>query len=134
MLAAILSGLSIFNGVASTVFGYLTKKADINLEKYKVDGQVDQVLVQADIKLMESQRDIILAQNQFRGYRYLHYLFGYPLGIYWTLILFTMITEKMPGYQWLSWDINMLKGDQLVWASAIVMGLWLDSALKGRWR
>lgn len=134
MLAAILSGLSIFSGVTSTVFGYLTKKADINLEKYKVDGQVDQVLVQADIQLMASQRDIILAQNQFRGYRYLHYLFGYPLGIYWTLVLFTMITEKMPGFERYSWDIHMLSGAQLTWASAIVGGLWLDSALKGRWR
>lgn len=134
MLAAILSGLSIFSGVASTVFGYLTKKADINLEKYKVDGQVDQVLVQADIQLMASQRDIILAQNQFRGYRYLHYLFGYPLGVYFSLILFTKLTANMPYMKQFSWDIDWLSGEQIVWASAIVGGLWLQSTVAGRWR
>lgn len=134
MFTSIIAGLSAVGGIASTVFGYLSKKADINLEKYKVDGQVDQVLVQADIQLMASQRDIILAQNQYRGYRYLHYLFGYPLGIYFSLILFTKLTANMPYMKQFSWDIDWLSGEQIVWASAIVGGLWLQSTVAGRWR
>jgi hypothetical protein len=134
MFASILAALSAVSGITGQVFGYFSKKADISLEKYKVDGQVDQALVSADVTLIQAQRDLILAQNPYRGYRYLHYLFGYPLGIYWVLVLMTMITEKMPGFQYLSWDIPMLKGDQLIWASAIMGGLFIHSTLGAKWR
>jgi hypothetical protein len=126
--------LSTVSGISGQVFGYLTKKADVSLEKYKVDGKVDEALVQADVTLIQAQRDLLLAQNPYRGYRYLHYLFGYPLGIYWTLYLFDKVTEKAPGFEKILWDVEPITGDYLVWASVIMGGLFLHSATAGKWR
>lgn len=134
MFASILAALSSVSGIATTVFGYFSKKADIGLEKYKVDGKVDEALVSADVSLIQAQRDLQLAQNPYRGYRYLHYLFGYPLGIYWTLYLFDKVTEKAPGFEKILWDVEPITGDYLIWASVIMGGLFIHSATAGRWR
>lgn len=132
MITGLLS--SVASGFVAPIFGWLNKRADVSLEKYKVDGQVDQALVTADISLIQAQRDLQLAQNPYKGYRYLHYLFGYPLGIYWCAYLFDKVTEKAPGFESVMWDVEPITGDYLVWASVIMSGLFLHSAVAGRWR
>lgn len=134
MLEGILAGLRFIGDFTGGLFGYLGKKADIGLEKYKVDGKVDEALVSADVSLIQAQRDLQLAQNPYRGYRYLHYLFGYPLGIYWSLYLFDKVTEKAPWFENVRWDVEPITGDYLIWASVIMGGLFIHSATAGRWR
>jgi hypothetical protein len=134
MFTGILSALSLLGGVAGKAFDYFGKRADVDLGKYKIDGEVDHDLVQADVQLIQAQRDLLLAQNPYKGYRYLHYLFGYPLGIYWASLLFTKVTEKMPGMTQFSWDIPDLSPTQTIWAGSIVAGLTLHSAVSAKWR
>lgn len=133
MFASILSGLGLLSGVATTVFGYFSKKADINLEKYKVDGQIDQSLVQADIKLIEAQKELQTSQNSYGGYRYLHYCFGYPLAIYYMACLFDAITEKIPGME-NTWDVMAMNQTLSQWSGWIIGGLFLHASIPSKWR
>lgn len=133
MLAAIMSGLSILSGVTSTVFGYFSKKADISLEKYKVDGIVDQKLVEADVAIAQAQKELLLAQNQYGGYRYLHYCFGYPLAIYFMAVLFDAVTEKIPGWE-NSWDVMAMNQTMSQWSGWIIGGLFLHASIPSKWR
>lgn len=133
MLASILSGLTILSGVASSAFGYFSKKADISLEKYKVDGVVDQELVKADVAIAQAQKELLLAQNQYGGYRYLHYCFGYPLAIYFMAVLFDAVTEKIPGWE-NSWDVMAMNQTMSQWSGWIIGGLFLHASIPSKWR
>lgn len=133
MLEAIFAGLKFIGNFTGGLFGYLGKKADISLEKYKVDGQVDQTLVQADIELIKAQKDLIVTQNQYKGYRYLHYLFGYPLAIYFTACLFDAVTEKIPGWE-NTWDVMAMNQTLSTWSGWIIGGLFLHASIPSKWR
>lgn len=133
MLASILAGLSVVSGITGQIFGWLTKKADISLEKYKVDGQVDAALVSVDIELIKAQRELLVAQNKYKGYRYLHYLFGYPLAIYCSLVLFDAVTEKIPGWE-NTWDVMSLNPTISQWSGWIIGGLFLHASIPSKWR
>lgn len=133
MFTSILSGLSILGGVASSAFGYFSKKADIGLEKYKVDGLVDQKLVEADVQIIQAQKELLLAQNQYGGYRYLHYLFGYPLALYFTACLVDAVTEKIPGWE-NTWDVLAMNQTLSQWSGWIIGGLFLHASIPSKWR
>lgn len=133
MFASILAGLSTIGGIVGTVFGYFSKKADIGLEKYKVDGLIDTTLVAADVKLIDAQKELQISQNQYKGYRYLHYLFGYPLGFYYVACLFDAVTEKIPGWE-NTWDVLAMNQSLSLWSGWIIGGLFLHASIPSRWR
>lgn len=133
MWTSILSGLGIVGTAIANVFGYLDKKADVGLAKYVVDGQVNQALINADVQIIQAQRDLLLAQNQYGGYRYLHYLFGYPLGIYFALVIADAITEKIPGWE-NTWDVMSINPTITQWSTWIVGGLFLHASIPSKWR
>lgn len=133
MFTSILSGLSIVGGAVGTIFGYFSKKADIGLEKYKVDGQVDTAIISADVELIKAQRELLLAQNQYGGYRYLHYCFGYPLAVYYMACLFDALTEKVPGWE-NTWDVMAMNQTLSTWSGWIIGGLFLHASIPSKWR
>lgn len=77
----------ITEGVVGPLFGWLNKKEDVNLEKFKVDGVVDQNLVQGYIAQLNARKEVLLAQQKYAGDRWMKYLFVYPLGLWFAAIV-----------------------------------------------
>jgi hypothetical protein len=103
------------------------KKLDVDLEKYKVDGKVDEALVDASIKLGQAQINLNGNRDQYKGDRYLRYLFGYPTGLWYAAIVFDSIGQKI--FNW-KWDVLALPEPASTWAGWIVFGLFGISAIK----
>ncbi len=116
-----LSWLPIVGPLISKFFDYLNKAQDIGLEKYKVDGQVDMSLIQAETEILKARA--ALASNL----SWAHYFFIVPTAFYYAAILFDAITEKIFGW---SWDVQPLGGAADVWAGMVMGLLFLHSGLK----
>ena len=82
---------SVISGVLSPLFTYLNKKEDVNLEKFKVNGEVDKTLVAGYVEQLKTRRDLLIEQQKTAGGRWMHYLFVYPLGFWFAAIIFYCI-------------------------------------------
>jgi len=54
-------------GLVQSFLNYLNKKQDIDLEKYKVDGQIDMTLVQAQATIIAAERPGLLSVQSARA-------------------------------------------------------------------
>ncbi len=100
-------------------FDYLNKKQDVDLEKYKVDGKLNETLVAAEIAITKSRVDAMSNLN------WIHYSFGVATLIYYIAILYDALTEKLfPGVHW---DVMPLKGLAGYWAGMIMTFFFLPS-------
>lgn len=84
-ITAIIQG--IIGPITTSITAIYTKKEDVSLEKFKVDGQVDMKLVEGQVNLINAQRNLLEVGVKDSGTRYLQYLFGYPLGLYYAKII-----------------------------------------------
>lgn len=122
--------LSIISSIVSGIFGplttavqtYLNKKQDVDLEKFKVDGQVDMTLVNGQIAIINAQRALLQDGVKDRGTRYLQYLFGYPLGVYYAKII---LWDKVLGLG----RTDPLQGDVGTYSLWIVGFLFLHASV-----
>lgn len=85
-------------GVAGPLFGWLNKKEDVSLEKFKVDGVVDVEAVKGHIALLQARRDVLLEAMKYRGIRMVQYGFMVPLMFWWVAVIAYCILN--PWYPW----------------------------------
>lgn len=104
--------------IADATVAIFTKKADVSLEKFKVDGQVDLSLVSAHVAIIQAQAELL--KNKWIVW--LQVGFGVPLMIYYGKCL---LWDKVLG--WGSTDA--LKGDIATYSLWIVSFLFLHSAI-----
>jgi hypothetical protein len=122
-----LSLLSKILDIPAMVSAYFNRKLVIDLEKYKVDGQVDEVRLRAAIQgLIEEQKTL--------GGRAMKYIFVYPLGFWWlSLIVNQVIRDFLPyilptGMKWNVYTVPILD----TWGGWIVAYLFLHATLSKR--
>lgn len=77
----------IIGGLATPFFSWLNKKEDTNLEKFRIDGTVDQAALAAHVQLLQARRDILVQAMQYRGMRLIQYGFMIPLVIWFNAIV-----------------------------------------------
>lgn len=120
IISSIITG--VISPITNVVGGYLNKKQDVSLEKFKVDGTVDMKLVDGQVSLINAQRQLLEVGVKDRGTRYLQYLFGYPLGLYYAKII---LWDKVLGLG----STDPLKGDISTYSLWIVGFLFLHASI-----
>jgi hypothetical protein len=115
-LSNLVSFIPIVGKIVDGVSTYFNKKLDTDLEKYKVDGKIDEVRLQASLTLLGRMQDTPLGRG-------MHYIFVYPLGIYWIVLLFNQLFKDFIPVKWTIYTVPML--DQ--WGGWMIMFLFLVS-------
>lgn len=120
----------VMEGVVGPLFGWLNKKEDVNLEKFKVDGKVDGQALAAHIEALKARRDVLLEAMKYRGIRMIQYGFMVPLMLWWNAIIAYCLIK--PWYPW--WPQVLALPSNLDYiASGIVAFLFLTSKID-EWR
>jgi len=109
--------------IPEMVSAYFNRKQDIDLEKYKVDGQVDETRLKAAIQ-------VLIEEQKTGGGRAMKYIFVYPLGIWWlALIVNQIIRDFLPtGLKWNVYTVPILD----TWGGWIIAYLFLHATLSKR--
>lgn len=118
-------------GLLTKGLDYFSKRLDINLEKYKVDGQVDLSLVAASTAQLQAQKELAIASLSYVGDRWMRYLFAYPLGVYYAAVVVDSLTDTL--FKW-KWDVMPLHEPMATWSGWIVMYLFLHTSVTQFWR
>lgn len=91
---------SILNIVPS-VFGYLNKKEDVNLEKYKVDGKLDEAQIKAYMT-------VAVARANDTTDKWGRRLFVYPTGVLYTMVALMSIIKDNPYVGRFYWPVHAI--------------------------
>lgn len=83
--ASIARGLG--EGLVGPLFSWLNKKEDVNLEKFKVNGQIDIAALTAHTEALKVRREALLEAMKYRGIRFFQYAFMAPLAIWFNASL-----------------------------------------------
>lgn len=116
--------LKLLPGIGSVVTGitdYLNKKQDVDLEKYKVDGKVDQSLIAAEVSIIQARAGAL------SNLSWIHKGFGLVTLLYYTAIVYDALTEKL--FPSVHWDVMELKGLAAIWAGMIVGFFFLQPSI-----
>jgi hypothetical protein len=111
--------------LAGNIFEFLNKKQDVNLEKYRIDGQVNMSLVAAEIEIIKARA------AAFSNLTWVHYGFGLVTLLYYSAIIFDCITEMLLGWRW---DVQPLGGSAEIWGGMIMSFFFLHATLTSYFR
>lgn len=107
--SGVISG--IISPITNTITAIFTKKMDTDLEKYKVDGQVNVGLMQEDTKRLQAQKDLNLVLSQYSTDRIMRYGFIVPVIVWWTAYFWdSAFREILPSFTW-----RVLTPEPAVW-------------------
>lgn len=101
--------------VADAFSSYFNKRLDTDLEKYKVDGRIDEVRLQAAMT--------VWGNLQSGPDRAMRWLFAYPLAAWWTLAIINTSLRDLMGWTWEVHTFPILES----WGWVIVGFLFLAS-------
>lgn len=87
----------IINGIT----GYFNKKQDVDLEKYKVNGEINVEAMKQDTAIIQARAELLAQAMQHRGIRIAQYLFIYPIGVWFALVMYdSAFRNLIPGWTW----------------------------------
>lgn len=92
-------------GVLGQLFGWLNKKQDTELEKYKVDGVVNVEAIKADAEIIQAQGRLQEVLKDDPVLRWGRRLIIYPTGAWYGLIIWYCVTKNHPVLSKYSWII-----------------------------
>lgn len=104
--------------ILNTVAAIFTKKEDVSLEKFRIDGTVDLSLVAAHVSIIQAQASLLKSQWMM----ILQFGFGFPLMIYYGKCI---LWDKVLALG----STDPLKGDISTFSMWIVSFLFLHSAI-----
>lgn len=116
ILSSIISG--IIGPITTTITAIYTKKEDVSLEKFKVDGKVDIAVVEAQVAIV--QANATLLNNQWS--RVLQAMFAVPLAVYYGKCI---LWDKVFALG----STDPLKGDISTYSMYIIGFLFMHSAI-----
>lgn len=119
ILGSIISG--IIGPIANAITAIYTVKEDVDLEKFRVDGQVDIALVQASVAIAQANASLLNSKWMIR----LQVAFGAPLAIYYGKCI--LWDKVFAG--WTGGHTDPLTGDISTYSLWIVGFLFMHSAL-----
>jgi hypothetical protein len=121
----IAKGLS--EGLVSPLFSWLNKKEDKEIEKLKIDGKLDQTLVENYRQEIAIRAEISKDRRKTAGGRAMEYIFVYPLGAWWTGIIVYCIVK--PWVPWWQPVLALPAGDFMTWAGVMIGAVFAVSKL-----
>lgn len=122
MIQWLLSSLPVVGKIVNGLSTYFNKKLDTDLEKYKVDGRIDEVRLQAALTLLGRMQDT-------SGGRWMHYVFVYPLGVWWLALIVDSVGQRY--FKW-DYDVLALPEPAQTWAGWMIAFLFLVAVARGR--
>jgi hypothetical protein len=107
-------------GILGPIASIFNKKADVNLEKYKVDGQVSMAAVNAECKIIE-------AQSKVSRDKWMQWAFVAPTALWYLAIVIDCVFQRITGWKY---DVLSLP-DQVKFVPMAIIGfLFLYAAVK----
>lgn len=125
-----LSFIPIVGKVFDSVTAYFTKKQDVDLEKYKVNGQVNVAAMQAEVQLVQAQKDLRQTYRNSPGVTAAMLLFMIPSGVWYASYMWdSTFRDLIPDYTW-----RVLTPEAEVWKIlGVIVGFLFLSTVSG-WR
>lgn len=105
------SALGLISNVVGFADRYLNKKLDVDLEKFKVNGQVDMNLVNAHAKVLEA------SQHHQRN-KWMQWAFVFPTACFYSAIVIDCIGQRIFGWKY---DVLALP-DQVQYVPIAIIG------------
>jgi hypothetical protein len=121
-LLGIAQYIPIIGKLIDSATAYFSKKLDTDLEKYKVDGKIDEVRIQAALILLGKMQDS-------RGGRFMHYVFVYPLAFWWVALIVDSVGQRY--FKW-DYDVLALPEPAQTWAGWMIAFLFLVAVARGK--
>jgi hypothetical protein len=90
-----------------SLLAYLTKKQDVDLEKYKVDGTVDVAAISAETEIVKARAALVAALKDDPVLRWGRRLFIYPVGVWFALIVYDSAFRNILPKGW-TWTVLAL--------------------------
>lgn len=116
-------------GLAKEGLSFLNKKEDAAVEKYKVDGKVDVAAMQQDTEIIKARAALAAALKDDPVVRWGRRLFIYPVGVWFSLIVYRSIFQEHPVMEQYTWVIKALP-DNLHYIPYAVVAFLFVSAWK----
>jgi hypothetical protein len=85
--------LSIIPQALSAVTAYFTKRTEVDLEKYKVDGQVDINAVNAEVEIVKASKDI-------QRDKWMQWGFVAPTVAWYVAIIIDCVFQRLTGWKY----------------------------------
>jgi hypothetical protein len=113
-------------GIIGPLFSLLSKKEDVKLETFKVNGVVDVEAVKAHVEALRLRRDLLVEAMKYKGIRFFQYAFMTPLAIWFNAVVLACLMK--PIYPW--WPIvHALPGNLDYILSGIIAFLFAGSKI-----
>lgn len=97
----ILSLANLLPNIISGVFGYLNKKEDSSLEKYRVDGVVNVEAMRQDTAIIQARAELAKAMKDDPSTKIGRWLIIIPTGLWYSaIIVYCIFHNAFPEYTW----------------------------------
>lgn len=104
-MLSFLSFIPILGKVFDVASAYLSKKQDVDLEKYKVKGAVDTEAMRQDTEIIKARTELAIATKEDPVNRWGRRLLVYPVGAWVAAISYYCIFHNLiPSYTWVILD------------------------------
>lgn len=126
-----LSVIPVVGKLFDSVTAFFNKKQDVILEKYKVDGQVNVKAMEADVSLIQAQKELRIATAGDPGVQIATNLFLIPSGLWYGAYMWdSTFREIIPAWTW-----RVLTPEAEVWKILmVIVGYLFLSTVKQAWR
>lgn len=110
---------------------YYNKKQDVDLEKYKVKGQLDTEAIKADVAIIQARAELAAAHKDDPAAKWGRRLLIYPTGVWYLAIVWRSLVQEHPTLSEYSWVIKALPAN-LDYIPYAVVAYLLVTAWRGR--
>lgn len=119
------------NKIVDTIGSYYNKKQDVDLEKYKVKGQIDIEALKADVAIIQARAELAAQMKDDPASKWGRRLLIYPTGVWFALIIWDSIARNNSILESYRWEILAIP-ENLQYIPYAVVAYLLVTAWKGR--
>lgn len=106
--------------IVSNIVDYFTRRVDADVEKYKVKGEIDKEALRQDTEIIKARADLAKARSDSTTDAVGRALLIYPVGIWFSLIIFDSIFRMNSFMSQFTWRIlDLPKGLQYIPYAAV---------------
>lgn len=93
--------LSVVSGIVGPIAGIFNKKMDTDLEKYKVNGEVNIEAMKEDTNIIQARAGLAAAMKDDLVNKWGRRLLIYPTGIWYSFIVYYCVMHNLrPDWTW----------------------------------
>src|SRR5688572_8293673 len=122
-----LSAIPIVGKAFDAVSSYYNKKQDVDLEKYKVKGQIDIASVNADVAIIQARAELAKAMKDDPVNKWGRRLVLYPTGLWYALIVWDSVARNNSLLEAYRWEILALPSNLDYIPYAVIAYLFVTS-------